>query len=220
MPPVTALIPLVIPEQPEGKWFDALADTPKIAMPLETLEWLRVPDSPSLGKRTYDSDTGPASLVYGPAEYDMTADPDGPITRPTAPSGSNRQDDPEDREAKKVRIRSVIMLEVHQWIRSLIMAEGNRCRSLGVPDWMMPEEYEACDCCAGSLEEYWQPEDECHDTDWSYGNPWNTDDAPEWLFMGNDLCLEDDTSEEYYNYNTDSSDCFSHLMYYTYDYDS
>ena len=44
---VTALEPLVIPEQLEGEWFDALADTPVIATPLETLEWLRGPDSPS-----------------------------------------------------------------------------------------------------------------------------------------------------------------------------
>ena len=34
---VTALAPLVIPEQPEGEWFDALANTPAVATPLETL---------------------------------------------------------------------------------------------------------------------------------------------------------------------------------------
>ena len=63
-----------------------------------------MPDSPSLGKRTYDSDTSPASPVNGPAEYDAIAGPDGPITGLTAPSGSNRQDDPEDHEAKKAQI--------------------------------------------------------------------------------------------------------------------
>ena len=31
-------------------------------------------------------------------------------------------------------------------------------------------EYEACDDCYDSLEEYWQPEEECHDMDWSNGN--------------------------------------------------
>ena len=82
---------------------------------------------------------------------------------------------------------------------------------------MTPEEYEACDDCAGSLEEYWQPEEERHDMAWSHGNPWNPDDTPEQLFMGNDLCLEDNTLEEYYTYDTDSTDDFSHSMYYTYD---
>ena len=96
---VTTLVPLVIPEQPEGEWFDALADTPVIATPLETLSWLRAPDSPSLGKCTYDLDTGPASPTYG-AEYNAITGPDRP-TGPTALSGSNGQDDPEDREAKK-----------------------------------------------------------------------------------------------------------------------
>ena len=122
---VTALIPLVIPEQPKGEWFDALADTPAVATPLETLSWLCMPDSPSLGKRTYDSDTGPASPVYGPAEYDALTGPSGPATRSTEPSGSNGQDDPEDREAKKPQIRAVIMTEVHRRIRSLIAAEGD-----------------------------------------------------------------------------------------------
>ena len=95
---------MVIPEQPEGEWFDTLADTPAIATPLETLQWLRTPDSPSLGKRTYDSDTGLASPVYEPAEYDVSTGLDGPITRSTISSGSNEQDDPEDCEAKKPRI--------------------------------------------------------------------------------------------------------------------
>ena len=85
---------------------------------------------------------------------------------------------------------------------------------------MTPEEYEACDDCADSLEEYWQPEDECHDTNWNYGNTWNPDNALEGLFMGKDLCLKDNTSEEYYIYDTDSTDGFSHSMYYTYGYDS
>ena len=120
-------MPLVIPEQPKGEWFDALADTPAIATPVETLEWLHVPDSPSLGKRTYDSDTGPASPAYGPAEYDALTGPDGldgPIG-PMAPSGSNGQDDPEDREAKKLRIHAVIMSEAHRRIRSIVTAEGD-----------------------------------------------------------------------------------------------
>ena len=111
------------------------------------------------------------------------------------------------------------MTEVHWRIRSLIAAEGDRCRSLGIPDWMTPEEYEACDDHADSLEEYWQPGDECHDMAWSHGNPWNSDDAPEQLFMGNDSCLEDNILEEYYTYNTDSTNYFSYLMDYTYDYD-
>ena len=85
---------------------------------------------------------------------------------------------------------------------------------------MTPEEYEARNNCTDSLEEYWQPEDECHDTNWSYGNTWNPDDAPEQLFMGNDSCLEDNTLEEYYTYDTDSLDCFSHSTDYTCDYDS
>ena len=85
---------------------------------------------------------------------------------------------------------------------------------------MTPEEYEAHNCCTDSLEEYWQPEGECHDMAWSHGNPWNSDDALERLFMGNDLCLEDNTSEEYYTYDTDSTNCFSYLTDYTYDYDS
>ena len=84
----------------------------------------------------------------------------------------------------------------------------------------MPEEYEACDDCADSLEEYWQPEDECHNMAWSHGIPWNPNDAPEELFMGNDSCLEDDTSEEYYMHDTDSIDCFSYSTDYTYNYDS
>ena len=102
-PAVTALTPLVIPEQPKGEWFDTLADTPAVATPLETLHWLCMPNSPSLGKRTYDSDTGLASPVYGPAEYDVITGLDRP-TGPTELSGSNGQDDPEDREVKKPRI--------------------------------------------------------------------------------------------------------------------
>ena len=123
---VTALTPLVIPKQPEGEWFDALADTPTVATPLENLSWLYEPGSPSLGKRTYDSDTGPASPVYGPAEYNALAGPDGPTAGPATPSRSNGQDDPEDREAKKPRIRAVIMTEAHRKIRSIIAAEGDR----------------------------------------------------------------------------------------------
>ena len=93
---VTALAPLVIPEQTKSEWFDALAETPAVVTPLETLQWLHTPDSPSLGKRTYDLDTGPASPIYGPAEYDAMTGLDQPATGPTAPSGSNGQDDLED----------------------------------------------------------------------------------------------------------------------------
>ena len=101
---VTALAPLVIPEQPEGEWFDALTDTPAVATPLETLSWLRTPDNPSLGKRAHNSDIGPASPVSGPAEYDALTGPDGLTAGLANPSGSNGQDDPEDCEAKKVQI--------------------------------------------------------------------------------------------------------------------
>ena len=99
-PPVTALAPLVIPEQPEAEWFDALANTPTVATPLETLKWLRAPNSSSLGKRTYNSDTGTTS----PVGCDTMTSLDGPMTGPTIPSGSNGQDNPEDHEAKKVQI--------------------------------------------------------------------------------------------------------------------
>ena len=34
---VITLMPLNIPEQPEAEWFDVLADTSAVAMPLETL---------------------------------------------------------------------------------------------------------------------------------------------------------------------------------------
>ena len=61
---------MVIPEQPEPKWFDALAEYPAVAMPLEALEWLHAPNSPSLGKRTYDLEARPTSPVYDPEEYD------------------------------------------------------------------------------------------------------------------------------------------------------
>ena len=208
---VTALAPLAIPEQPEGEWFDALAETPAVATPLETLSWLRTPDSPSLGKRTYDSDTGPASPASERAQYEALTGPSGPAG-PAESSGSNGQDDPEDREAKKPRIRAVIMSEACRKVRSIIAAEIDRRRSLGIPDWMTPEEYEARDDCADSPEEYWQPEDECHDMAGSE-NPWNTNDAPEELFMGNDSYFEDNTSEECYTYDTDSLNHFSHLLY-------
>ena len=84
----------------------------------------------------------------------------------------------------------------------------------------MPEEYEARGYCADSPEEYWQTEDDCHNTEWSHGNNWNTDDVPDGLFMGNDLYLEDNSSKEYYTYNTGSIDHFSHLLSYSYDCDS
>ena len=89
-----------------------------------------------------------------------------------------------------------------------------------MPDWMTPEEYEACDDCADSLEEYWQPEDEGHDMAWSHRNPENPDDAPEQLFMGNDSCFEENASDEYYTYDTDSTNSFSYSTDYTYDCDS
>ena len=84
----------------------------------------------------------------------------------------------------------------------------------------MPKEYEAHDYVQHSLEGYWQPDDECHAEDWSYNSECNTDDAPNSLFMGNDLCLEDNTLEEYYTYNTDLFNHFPHSLYYTYAYDS
>ena len=96
-------MPLVIPKQPELKWFDALANS-TIATPLETLEWLHMPDSPSLGKRTYDLEAGPTSLVYKPGEYDTLSGPDSPMTKLTDLSGLNRQGDPEDHETKKAQI--------------------------------------------------------------------------------------------------------------------
>ena len=85
---------------------------------------------------------------------------------------------------------------------------------------MMPEEYKACDYCTDSLEEYWQPEDKCHNMNWCYEYDGCPNNALDQLFMGNDSCLEDNTLEEYYTYSTDSFDHFSHSMYYTYNYDS
>ena len=105
-------------------------------------------------------------------------------------------------------------------IRSLITAEGDRRRSIGIPDWMTPDEHEARGDCADSLEEYWQPESECHDMAWSHGNPWNPEGAPERLFMGNDSYFKRNDSEEYYTYATDSIDHFPHSPYYIYDYNS
>ena len=128
---VTALMPVTIPKQPEDNWFDALADTPAVASPLETLAWLHAPDSPSLGKRMYYSETGPSTPRYSPAEYDTISSPSGPISGPTIPSGLNKQDDPEDRKAKKVRIGRIILSKSH-WHQSI-----------RIPDDMTPEEYEA-----------------------------------------------------------------------------
>ena len=85
---------------------------------------------------------------------------------------------------------------------------------------MTPEEYEARDDCADSLEGYWQPEDECHNMVWSHGNPWNPDNAPEQLFMGKDSYSEDDASEDCYTYSIDSTNHLPYSPYYTYDYDS
>ena len=211
---------MVIPEQPKGEWIDALTDTPAVATPLETLNWLHAPDSPSLGKRAYDSDTGPANPTSERAQYEALNGPSGLTTGSAEPSGSNGHDDMEDRETKKPWIRAVIMSEVYQKVRSIISTEIDRRRSLGIPDWMTPKEYEARDNCADSLEEYWQPEDECHDMAWSHGNPWNPDDTPGQLFMGNDSRSEDNALEEYYIYDPDSTDHFSHSPYYTYAYDS
>ena len=84
----------------------------------------------------------------------------------------------------------------------------------------MPEEYEAHDNLQDSFEEYWQPEDACHKVYWSYGSNSNPDNALDSLFMGNDLCSKDNTSGEYYTYNTDLTDCFSHSLDYIYNYDS
>ena len=97
-------MPFDIPKQPETEWFNTLANTPAVATPLETLEWLCVPDSPSLGKRAYDLDTGLTSLVYGPAEYDTSTSPESPMTGLMVLSGLNGQDDPEDCKAKKAWI--------------------------------------------------------------------------------------------------------------------
>ena len=112
------------------------------------------------------------------------------------------------------------MTEAHRKIRSLITAEGDRRRSIGIPDWMAPEEYEARDDCAEYLEESWQPESECSDMAWSHGNPWNPNDAPEQLFMDHDSYFKSNDSEEYYTYAIDSIDHFSHSPHYIYDYDS
>ena len=208
---VTALTPVTIPEQPDDNWFEALADTPAVASPLETLAWLHAPNSPSLGKRVFHSETGPSTPRYGPAEYNTISGPSGltgPTPGPTEPSGSIGQDNPEDCKAKRMRISRIIL------------AEGHWCRSIGIPNDMTPEEYKTCDYCAGSLEEHWQPEEDCHDTEWSHGNDWNTDNTLDNLFMGNDSCLEDDSSEGYYIYDTDLTGHFSYLPYYTYDCDS
>ena len=78
---VTALAPIAIPKQPEDNWFDALADTPAVASPLETLAWLHAPDSPSLGKRTFHSETGLNTPRYGPAEYEAITSPTGPTRK-------------------------------------------------------------------------------------------------------------------------------------------
>ena len=101
---VTALAPLAIPEQPKDNWFDALANTPAVASPLETLAWLHAPNSPSLGKRMFHSETSPNTPRYGPAEYDAITGPVGPTTGPTELSGLNGQDNLEDCKAKKARI--------------------------------------------------------------------------------------------------------------------
>ena len=85
---------------------------------------------------------------------------------------------------------------------------------------MTPEEYEAHDDCAGFLEEYWQPEDERHNMAWSHGNLWNPDDAPEQLIIEDDSYFEGNVSDEYYKYDTDSTDHFSHSTDYLYAYDS
>ena len=204
---VTTLMLLAIPKQPKDNWFNMLADIPAVVSPLETLAWLQMPDSPSLGKRTFHSETGPNTPRYGPAEYEAITDPDGAIARPTEPSGSNEQDDLEDHEAKKVQIQMIISAEIHQHI------------TVQVPD-SSSTVYEACDDHDDSPVEYWQPEDICHEDYGSYGPSSIPDDAPDLLFMGNDSCSEDITSGAYYTYNTDLTDHFSHSPYYTYNCDS
>ena len=153
-------------------------------------------------------ETGPNTPRYEPVEYDAITGPTSPIPKPMELSGSNGQDDPEDHEAKKM------------WIRRVITSEIHRHRSLGIPNNMTPEEYKARDYCADPLEGYWQPEDDCHDMDWSCEYDWITDNAPDALFMGNDSCLEDNHLEEYYTYDTDSTQHFSYMPYYIYDTDS
>ena len=200
-------MPLTIPEQPKDNWFNALADTPAVASPLETLAWLHAPNSPSLGKRTFHSETGPNTLRHGPAKYEAITGPDSPIARPMELSGSNGQDDPEDCEAKKAQIQTIIGAEIHQHMTAQILDSPSTT-------------YEACDNYGDSPVEYWQPEDVCHEDYWSYGPSSIPDDAPDYLFMGNDSCSEDIASGAYYIYGTDSTDYFSHSPYYTYDCDS
>ena len=86
---VTVLMPLAILKQPNANWFDTLADAPAVASPLETLKWLHAPDSPSLGKRMYYSETSLSTLRYGPQEYNMLTSLDGLTAKPMDPSGSN-----------------------------------------------------------------------------------------------------------------------------------
>ena len=74
--------------------------------------------------------------------------------------------------------------------------------------------YKACDNYGDSPVEYWQPEDVCHEDYWSYGPGSTPDDAPNYLFMGNDLCSEDITSGAYYTYDTDLIDHFPDLLHY------
>ena len=111
---VTTLMPLAIPEQPKDNWFNALADTPAVASPLEMLAWLHVPNSTSLGKRTFHLETGPNIPKYGLTEYKALTGLGEPEDGPMELSRSNEQDNPEDREAKKAWIQTVIGTEIHR----------------------------------------------------------------------------------------------------------
>ena len=204
---VTTLMPLAIPKQPEDNWFNALADTPAVASPLEMLAWLHVPNSTSLGKRTFHLETGPNIPKYGLTEYKALTGLGEPEDGPMELSRSNEQDNPEDREAKKAWIQTVIGTEIH------------RHMTVQVPD-SPPTVYKAWDEHDDSPVEYWQPEDVYHEDYWSYGPGSIPDDAPDPLFMGNDSYSEGDTSEVYYTYGNELTNHFSYLPCYTYDCDS
>ena len=88
-----------------------------------------------------------------------------------------------------------------------------------IPD-SLPTVYEAHDDPNDSPVEYWQPKDVCHEDYWSYGPSSISDDAPNYVFMGNDSCSKDIASGVYYTYSTDSTDHFSYLLYYIYNTDS
>ena len=101
----------------------------------------------------------------------------------------------------------------------IIGAEICQCMIVQVLD-SLSTVYKARNDYDDSPVEYWQPEDVCHEDYWSYGSDSNPDDALDSLFRGNDLCSKDNTSGVYYTYTTDSTDGFSHSLYYTYEIDS